>query len=84
MAVDALSLNATTRASASPGEGEMGVAAETWLDLIDREYLHEFISGGGSAVKFVEADAEELDDNSGAPGRACGTARARALPDQRV
>ncbi len=61
MAVDALSLNATTRASASPGEGEMGVAAETWLDLIDREYLHEFISSGGSAVKFVEADAEELD-----------------------
>ena len=62
MAVDALSLNATTRAPASPGEGEMGVTAETWLDLIDREYLHQFISGGGSAVKFVEADAEELDE----------------------
>src|SRR5271157_1433304 len=62
MAVDALLLNATTRASASPGEGEMGVTAETWLDLIDREYLHEFISGGGRAVKFVEAEAEELDE----------------------
>ena len=62
MAVDAISLNATTRASASPGEGEMGVTAETWLDLIDREYLRQFISGGGSAVKFVEADAEELDE----------------------
>lgn len=62
MAVDAISLNATPRAPASPGEGEMGVTAETWLDLIDREYLHEFISSGGSAVKFVEADAEGLDE----------------------
>ena len=62
----------------------MGVTAETWLDLIDREYLRQFISGGGSAVKFVEADAEQLDDNSGAPGRACGTTRAGVLPDQRV
>jgi hypothetical protein len=62
MAVNATSLNATTRASASPGEGEMGVTAETWLDLIDREYLRQFIGGGGSAVKFVEADADELDE----------------------
>src|SRR5271166_74194 len=62
MAVDAISLNATTRAPASPGEGEMGVTAEAWLDLIDREYLRQFIRGGGSAVKFIEADAEELDE----------------------
>ncbi len=40
----------------------MGVTAEAWLDLIDREYLRQFISGGGSAVKFVEGDAEQLDE----------------------
>src|SRR5271166_6699715 len=39
----------------------MGVTADEWLDLIDREYLHEFVSGGGSAVKFVEGEAEQLD-----------------------
>ena len=40
----------------------MAVATEAWLDLIDREYLREFIAGGGSAVKFVEAEAERLDE----------------------
>src|SRR5271157_4317102 len=39
----------------------MGVTADEWLDLIDREYLHEFVGGGGSAVKFVEGEAEQLD-----------------------
>ena len=40
----------------------MAVAMEAWLDLIDREYLLEFIAGGGSAVKFVEGDAEQLNE----------------------
>jgi hypothetical protein len=40
----------------------MAVATETWLDLIDREYLREFIAGGGSAVKFVEGEPDELDE----------------------
>ncbi len=40
----------------------MGVATETWLDLIDREYLGQFIAGGGSAVKFVEGESEQLDE----------------------
>ena len=40
----------------------MAVALETWLDLIDREYLRRFICEGGSAVKFVEGDAEQLDE----------------------
>ena len=62
MAIQAISLNAPTQTSASSGAGDMGVAAEAWLDLIDREYLRQFISGGGSAVKFVEADAEQLDE----------------------
>jgi hypothetical protein len=62
MAVNAILLDATTRASASPGEDEMGVATETWLELIDREYLGQFMGNGGSAVKFVEAGADELDE----------------------
>src|SRR5271165_6159594 len=62
MADKAISLNAPTRASISSLEREMGVTAEAWLDLIDREYLRQFISGGGSAVKFVEGDAEQLDE----------------------
>jgi BREX system ATP-binding protein BrxC/D len=40
----------------------MGVMTEAWLDLIDREYLREFVAGGGSAVKFVEAEAGLLDE----------------------
>lgn len=40
----------------------MGVAADEWLSLIDREYLRTFLSGGGSVVKFVEGDAEELEE----------------------
>jgi hypothetical protein len=39
----------------------MAVAMETWLDLVDREYLRPFICEGGSAVKFVEGDAGLLD-----------------------
>jgi hypothetical protein len=38
----------------------MGVAVEEWLDLIDREYLSQFISSGGSAVKFVEGEGPQL------------------------
>ena len=40
----------------------MAVALETWLELIDREYLHPFICEGGSMVKFVEGDAGQLDE----------------------
>jgi BREX system ATP-binding protein BrxC/D len=38
----------------------MAVAAEIWLDLMDREYLREFIASGGSVVKFVEGEADQL------------------------
>ena len=62
MELNAISPNAPTGASVSSEEGEIGVTEETWLDLIDREYLLQFISGGGSAVKFVEGDAERLDE----------------------
>ena len=64
MSVNAISLNAPARPSilSRAGEGEMGVTAEAWLELIDREYLREFVSGGGSAVKFVEAGAGQLDE----------------------
>lgn len=40
----------------------MGVAIDEWLDLIDREYLREFIAGGGSVVKFLEGDSEKLEE----------------------
>ena len=62
MEPNAISPNAPTRASVSSREGEIGVTEEAWLDLIDREYLRQFISGGGSAVKLVEGDTERLDE----------------------
>jgi hypothetical protein len=40
----------------------MSVAAEFWLDLMDREYLQTFIADGGSVVKFVEGEPERLDE----------------------
>ena len=45
-----------------PGRVKWGSRRNAWLDLIDREYLREFVSGGGSAVKFVEGEAEQLDE----------------------
>jgi hypothetical protein len=41
-------------------EGELSVAAETWLNLIDQEYFRDFVCDGGSAVKFIEGQAEQL------------------------
>jgi hypothetical protein len=38
----------------------MTVAAQEWLDLIEREYLRDFVTDGGAAVKFVVADADQL------------------------
>jgi len=34
----------------------MAVMLKEWLELIDREYLQDFIVNGGAAVKFVVAD----------------------------
>ncbi len=48
-------------ASVLSREGELGVALEFWLDLIDKEYLRDFIANGGSAVKFVESQPESLE-----------------------
>ena len=45
------------RAPLPEGMGSRGSLAR----LIDREYLRHFITSGGSAVKFVEADAEQLE-----------------------
>jgi P-loop Domain of unknown function (DUF2791) len=38
----------------------MAVIAREWLELIEREYLGDFISAGGSAVKFVVGDAHQV------------------------
>ena len=40
----------------------MAVALESWLNLIDKEYLRDFIANGGSAVKFVESEPERLEE----------------------
>ena len=38
----------------------MPIALDTWLPLIEREYLTTFIPDGGSATRFVVADDETL------------------------
>lgn len=38
----------------------MAVAADEWLRLIEREYIADFATQGGSAVKFVIGDNEQL------------------------
>jgi hypothetical protein len=55
----------------------MAIAADDWLDLIDREYFADFIAGGGGAVRFAVAEAPLLDrlatglqDRAGARGMA--------------
>ncbi len=40
----------------------MAVALEDWLNLIDKEYLRDFVANGGSAVKFVESEHERLEE----------------------
>ena len=39
----------------------MAIAADTWLDLIEREYFADFIRDGGGAVRFAVAEAADLD-----------------------
>ena len=34
----------------------MAVALKEWLELVDKEYLRDFIAQGGAAVKFVVTD----------------------------
>jgi hypothetical protein len=59
----------------------MGVTAEAWLDLIDHEYLRQFISGGGSAVKFIESNAEQLEE---VQARLVGLAEQHGLASCRI
>ena len=59
----------------------MSVAPEAWLDLIDREYLQDFISFGGSAVKFVEGEADEL---AGIEGRLAALAQRQGFLTCRI
>jgi hypothetical protein len=39
----------------------MAVPAQEWLELIEREYLTDFILAGGGAVKFAVGDAHQLE-----------------------
>jgi hypothetical protein len=73
--------NGSITASVSYPEREMAVALETWLDLIDREYLRPFICEGGSAVKFVEGDAGQLDEVG---GRLASLAERNGLMSSRI
>src|SRR6516162_6824029 len=47
--------------SGSSKRGEMAVPAQEWLELIEREYIRDFIVAGGSAVKFAIGDAHQLE-----------------------
>jgi len=38
----------------------MALSAEAWLDVMGREYLGGFISGGGGAIRFAVADGAML------------------------
>ena len=38
----------------------MGVATDEWLARLEQEYVSEFITAGGSAVKFVVGDGGQL------------------------
>src|SRR6266550_1863474 len=49
-----------TSASGSSKKAEMAVAAHEWLELVEREYLTDFVTAGGGAVKFVVGDAHQL------------------------
>ena len=39
----------------------MAVPAHEWLELIEREYLTDYIVAGGAAVKFAVGDAHQLE-----------------------
>jgi len=38
----------------------MTVPAHEWLELIEREYLSDFVTAGGAAVKFAVGDDHQL------------------------
>jgi hypothetical protein len=38
----------------------MAVTAREWLELVEREYLSDFITAGGSAAKFVVGDTHQV------------------------
>ena len=50
--------------SAVPAQGpsrSMAITAQTWLDIMEREYLGDFIPAGGGAVRFAVAEAGGID-----------------------
>lgn len=40
----------------------MAISVEEWLSIIECEYLHRFVPGGGAAVKFLVGDDPALGD----------------------
>ena len=52
--------NGPISASGSLKKTEMAITAREWLELIEREYLSDFITAGGGAVKFVVGDPHQL------------------------
>jgi hypothetical protein len=49
------------------------IPANDYLEFIDAEYLHDYVEGGGAAVKFVvpadDSSASAFVDGFGAEGR---------------
>jgi hypothetical protein len=44
----------------------MSVASGEWLDLIEREYVQDFVAAGGSVIKFAVGDDDRLTHVGGA------------------
>ena len=38
----------------------MAIATREWIDLIEGEYLRDFVTNGGAGVKFAVGDADQL------------------------
>src|SRR6266478_881720 len=38
----------------------MAIATQEWIDLIESEYLRDFVTDGGAGVKFAVVDADQL------------------------
>jgi P-loop Domain of unknown function (DUF2791) len=38
----------------------MAIATQEWIDLIEGEYLRDFVTDGGAGVKFAVGDADQL------------------------
>ncbi len=60
----------------------MSVASEEWLDLIEREFVHDFVVAGGSMIKFAVGEDDRLIARRKRAGGAGRAARAQIRVDR--